>query len=68
MVAVAYKTPKYVPQVWALAFTAKVCSVRKDIEWCEVYSLSYGYVDNLPNLLYENPVEVALLYLEGQWF
>lgn len=68
MVEVAYKMPKYVPQVWALAFTAKVCSVRTDIDWCEVYSLSYGYVDNLPNLLYENPVDVALTYLEGQWF
>ena len=68
MVEVAYKMPKYVAQVWALSFTAKVCSVRQDVDWCEVYSLSYGYVDNLPNLLYENPAEVALLYLEGKWF
>ena len=68
MVEVAYKMPKYVPQVWALSFTAKVCSVRQDVDWCEVYQLSYGYCEALPNLLYEDPCEVALTYLEGQWF
>lgn len=56
----------YEKQTWALAFACGVGSVRRDIDFTEVYELAFSYVDNLPNLLRQCPYVVAEAYLEGE--
>ncbi len=59
---------KMTNQVWALKFACTVVSVRRDIEFHECYELAWDYVDNLPNLIREDPHEIAMCWIESEEF